>query len=208
MTIKTWSNFLKDVLVHVTGCPEPVAEFALLRAAQNFFEATHLWTEWLPDLTTDGQCTVFGLALESKSELVRLERAVLDGRPIDVRTEEMLPADWRQNPQCLRTGVHTPDRKTIVLLPVATPDLALSVQASMKPANSATGIEQNLFDQYVREIAAGAIADLKGHAEKSYSDPNGAILWQGRFNSYKFAADFQRFRGHSSARPRRRASTF
>lgn len=206
--MKAWSAFLPDVLQHVPGCPDPVAEHALLRAAQEFFETTRLWRLWLPDVTTVADQTNYILFLEPKSELVRLERATLNGRPIRTRTQDDLPADWQTYTQGIEDGVHTPDRKTLILLPAQDDDLVLKVEASMKPSNTATGIETDLFDQYVLQIAAGAVAMLKEHEDKSYSDAAGAATWRGKFDSHMGVADFQRFRGFSSARPRARVKTF
>jgi hypothetical protein len=206
--MKAWSNFLKDVLVHVPGCPEPVAEHALLRAAQEFFETTRVWKLWLDDILTVATITEYEMSLEPKSELVRLERATLAGRPIRVRSEDELPDDWRTYTGGILDGVHTSDRKNLVLLPAQLTGLALKVEVSLKPSNAATGVEDRIFDLYVRQIAAGAVAELKAHTEKTYSDGNGAGVWRGRFEEHMGATDIQRFRGFSSARPRRPVKTF
>jgi hypothetical protein len=206
--MKAWSNFLKDVLVHVPGCPEPVAEHALLRAAQEFFETTRVWKLWLPDIITAADTTEYPMFLESKSELVRLERATLNGRPIRTRTVDELPDDWQTYTSGIEDGVHTTDRKNLVLLPSQEADLVLKVEASMKPANDATGVEDHFFDLYVLQIAAGAVAGLKEHTGKTYSDADGALTWRMRFDEHMSVTDFQRFRGYSSARPRRQIRTF
>jgi hypothetical protein len=144
----------------------------------------------------------------ARSELVRLERATLNGRPIRVRTVDELPADWKTYTNGIEDGVHTSDRKTLVLLPAQAADLVVKVEASMKPSNAATGVEDYLFDQYVVQIAAGAVAALKEHADKTYSDQTGAMVWRGKFEHHMGVADYQRHRGFSSARPRARLKTF
>lgn len=207
--MKTWDQFLKDVLVHVPGCPEPVAEHAVLRAAQEFFEATHLWRLWLADdIVTVADATDYEPFPDFQTEIARIESAVLDGREIAVRSADELPADWRDNPQSVCTGVHTTDRKTIVLLPPQAAGLALKLELSLKPSNSALGIADELFAQYVRPIAAGAVALLKEHTGKSYSDGTGSLIWRVRFEDQMAGADFRRHRGFSSARPRRPIKTF
>lgn len=206
--MKAWSNFLKDVLVHVPGCPEPVAEHAIKRAAQEFLGTTRLWKKWLTDLTTVTGATEYELFLEDKSELVRLERATLNGRPIRVRTEDELPGDWQTYPACLEDGVHTNDRKTVILLPPKEDGMVLKIEASMRPADDATGIEDHLFQVYSLQIAAGAIADLKGHTGKTYTDSAGVLVWRDRFDGHMNQADYQRSRGFSSARPRPQIKTF
>jgi hypothetical protein len=206
--MKAWSLFLKDVMPHVPGCPEPVAEHALLRAAQEFFDTTRLWKVWLGDLTTEADTTEYPLLLEDKSELVRLERATLDGREIEVRAEEELPADWLTYPNTVCTGVHTTDRNTMVLVPSQAADLVLKVQASLKPANNATGVPDDVFDHCVKQIACGAVAALKEHTDKTYSDQVGAGVWRARFDGHMATAEFRRSRGYSSARRRRVIQTF
>jgi hypothetical protein len=206
--MKAWSAFLPDVLVHVPGCPDPVAEHAVLRAAQEFFETTRVWKQWLPDITTATETTEYVIFLEPKSELVRLERATLSGRPIRVRTEDQLPDDWQTYTSGIEDGVHTSDRRNLVLLPAQSEDLVLKVEASMRPSNTATGIEDCLFDLYVQQIAAGAVAALKEQSEKPYSDLAGAGAWRSRFETHMGVTDFQRSRGYSSARPRRPIKTF
>lgn len=206
--MKAWSLFLKDVMPHVPGCPEPVAEHAIRRAAQEFFEATRVWRLWLTETETEDAQTDYSLFLETKSELVRLERATLDGRDIEVRTEDDLPADWKTYPTQVGTGVHTSDRKTVVVLPPPAAGLVLLIEASLKPSNDALGIEAHLFEQYVTQIACGAVAALKEHAGKTYSDATGSLIWRARFDNHMSAADFKRYRGFSSARPRRQIKTF
>lgn len=206
--MKAWSEFLKDVMPHVPGCPEPVAEFALKRAAQEFFETTRLWKLWLVDQTTEADRTDYFLILEPHSQLVRLERATLDGREIEVRAEEDLPADWQTYPQCVETGVHTTDRDGLVLVPAQAADKVLKVEASLKPSDDAQGIDNLLFAHHARQIACGAVADLKGQADKTYSDPDGSLLWRSRFEGHMNVVEFQRRRGFSSSRPRPRVKTF
>jgi hypothetical protein len=206
--MKTWDKFLKDVLPWTPGCPEPIAEHAVLRAAQEYLEGTRIWKLWLPDITTEAERTEYDLDLEPASELVRLERATLNGRPIRVRSVDELPEDWRTYTSGIEDGVHTLDGRTMVLLPAQAADMVVKVEASMRPSDSATGVEDFIFNRYCAQIATGAVAALKGHTDKSYSDLAGAGLWRERFEGHMGISDFQRFRGFSSARPRRPVRTF
>lgn len=206
--MKAWSEFLKDVLVHVPGCPEPVAEHAIKRAAQEYFETTRVWKCWLIDITTSDSATDYPMFLPSKTELVRLERATLNGRPIRVRSEEQLPAEWRTYTQSIEDGVHTSDLRTLILLPAQAAGLVLKVEASIRPDQSATGVEDQFFGRAVLPIAMGAVAALKEHQDKTYSDPNGALTWHAKFLGAMGVEDLQRMRGYSSMRPRRRIQTF
>lgn len=204
----TWETFLKDVLPWTPGCPEPVAEHAVRRAAQEYLEATRLWKLWLPDVITAVDRTEYDIELEPKSVLVRLERATLNGCPIRTRSVDELPDEWQTYTSGIERGVHTTDGETLFLLPAQAAGMVLKVEAAMRPSDEATGIEDHIFNRHSVHIAAGAIAALKGQAEKSYSDPAGAMEWQGKFHGHMNVADFQRYRGYSSSRPRRQIRTF
>ena len=115
--MKTWEQFFPDLLPEVTGCPEPVAEHALLRAAQEFFETTKVWRVWTDDIATVVDVIDYDINLPTKSELVRLERATLDGHAILITTADELPIEWTSNNACVRTCIHTIDRRTVTLLP-------------------------------------------------------------------------------------------
>jgi hypothetical protein len=206
--VKAWADFLPDVLVHVPGCPDPVAEHALLRAAQEFFETTRLWMEWLREQYTVAGLMDYPRVLPNQADLVRLERATLNGRQIEVRSEEDLPADWQTYPQTVCTGVHTTDRETLYLVPSTQDGQVLLVQASLKPSDDATGVEDHLFAHHAKHIACGAVAALKYHAEKTYSDPANAIVYRAKFEDAMNTVEFQRRRGYTSARPRRQIKTF
>ena len=206
--MKTWDQFLRDVMPYVPGCPEPVAEHALLRAAQDFCAGTQVWKIWLDDITTVADVLEYDLNLELRSELVRLERATLDGRPVVVTTEEVLPVDWKTSTAGIGTCIFTVDRKTITLLPAQTADLVLKVQACLKPSDTAEGVENFIFDQYARQIACGAKASLMMQPGKTYSNPGEGASLEAEFNGAIGGVGFQRWRGFSSARPRARLSTF
>lgn len=206
--MKTWDQFLKDVLPDVAGCPEPVAEHAILRAAQQFCAAAHVWKLWLDNVATLATSTDYDIALEPNSELVKLERATLDGRDITITTTESLPSDWKTNTAGIANCLFTQNRKTMTLLPAQAAGLILRVEAVLKPSNAATGIDDAIFDQYVETIAMGAKARLMKQAGKPYSNPVAGFALETQFMNALAGVDFQRWRGASSARPRSRLQTF
>lgn len=206
--MKTWDYFLRDVLPDVPGCPEPVAEHALLRAAQAFCERTKVWKLWLDPIQTVAGIMDYEIELEQRTELVQLVQATLDGRELDLRPYEILPADWRDNQAGLGPLVATPDRKNIVLLPAPTTEVFLRVEAILRPSNAAEGVEDFLFDLYVEPIALGAKARLMQQPGKPYSNPTEAAACESRFNSAMATLSVKKWRGFSSAMPRSRVKTF
>lgn len=206
--MKTWDQFFRDVLPDVPGCPEPVAEHAILRAAQEFFQTTRAWNVWLDDVTTLGVVTAYDLNLEPNSELVRMEAATLDGVEIALARIQGMPANWRTTSPSVRTCVFTSDSKTVQLLPVKAAGMKLAIQASLKPSNNAPGINDDLFDLYVENIAMGAKARLMMQPGKDYSNPKGATdsyaLFMDGINTIKTRL----WRGTAATRPRAVANWF
>lgn len=206
--MKAWSQFFPDILAEVPGCPDSMLERALVRAAQEFCSGTHVWKIWLSDTTTVLDVIDYDIELEANSELVRLEKAILDGRPIKTTTEEALPEDWSVNPASVASCVFTHDRKTLTLLPPPAAGLMLRVQAVLKPSNAATGIEDHLFDHYVDEIAMGAIARLMQKSNVPFSNPAKGIELQRQFTHEIARIGFHKDRGFSSRMNRAKVSTF
>lgn len=206
--MKAWSQFFPDVLPEVAGCTDPMLERALLRAAQDFCAGTHVWKLWLSDTVTALGVIDYDIEFESNSELVRLERATLDGRRIGVTVEKNLPDDWTSNSAGIAPCVFTPDRKTLTLLPPPAAGLVLRVEATLKPSNNATGVEDFIFDQYVDEIAMGALARLMQKSGMPFTNPAKGTELETKFKHEMARIGFQADRGHSSSLARPRVKTF
>lgn len=205
--MKAWSQFFRDVLPDVMGCPEPSMELALLRAAREFFAGAHVWTVWLDNTMKIAGITEYDIELERNCELVKVLRATLGDRRIDITTPDSLPDDWQINPTARAECIFTSDGKTITLLPSNATGL-LRVQAVLKPSNAAVGIEDYLFDRYVEPIATGAKARLMLQPGKPYSNPAYGSVLDGQFRDAISGILIQRFRAFSKAFPRARIQTY
>lgn len=205
--MKVWSEFYADVLPSVMGCPAPVMDHNLRRAAQNFFQRTHVWTQWLDSLKTSGTAE-YNLPLEPLSELVKLQRATLNGREIAMLTPESLPADWQTSPNSVRSGLFTRDRKTLTLFPQTSTGQLLRIEATLMPANTAIGIRDDLFDLYVDVITNGAKARIKRLSGTEFFNPGQALECDQMVNDAVGRLNIQRFRAFSSAAPRQKIKTF
>ena len=207
--ITPWSQFFRDILPEVPGCPDPVIEHALLRAAQEFFERTALWTAWLDNTMTLPGIVDYDIELPKDAELVRIERATLDGRDIDITTPESLPSDWQTYQGAgLSDCIFTRDLFTLTVLPRARARSLLRVEAIVKPSDKATGVEDFLFRRFNETIAIGAKSRLMLMADKPWSKPNEGLRFEAMFNAEVQSLHFRRLRGFSSARPRRAIKTF
>lgn len=167
--MKLWSAFLDDLMPMVPGCPQPMAEFHLRRAAQKFCERTLCWREWLDDQTTAGEET-FYFGVDTKQEVVQLLRATLDGQEMDVISADKLPANWRSGNAVVR-GIFTLDRDSYFIVPTPGTGVVVQTEVALKPSNTATGISDELFRHYVDHIALGAAARLHSTVGTPYSNP-------------------------------------
>ena len=185
--MKLWSDFLRDVKPKAPGLPEPVVEWAIFRAAQDFCQYTRAWQVTLdPTTTVDGVLT-YDMELGA-NELVRIESATLAGNDYDV---------WRQGDKARGTFVYTTDKSAICFNTPEAAGQALVLTCALKPGNKATGIADVIYDAYVRTIAKLAIADLK-------SDGNLRLVAESDMDVIKVAL----WRGSAATRPRSRAHFF
>lgn len=218
--MRTWDNFYKDLLVMAPGCPEPMADYALLRAAQEFFKATRIDKLFMDPITLKANPADlvhsyinYDVPLPRNREIVRIEKALLNTRTIDVVTQDLLPPDWMTNGIGISECVFTLDRKTVNVLPSRDVTLipggyTLVLQCSLTPSDKAIGIENDQFDLYAEAISWGAAARLMLQPKKPYTDVNLGALKRAEFMDAIGMVSIQNWRGFSSARPRASVKTF
>lgn len=200
--MKTWDAFFRDVMPDVVGCPDPIAEHAIKRAAQEFCDSTRVWRIWVTDILTASGTSTYPIGLPANAELVRIERATIDGRDLELTTADQLPVDWKTYSKSLPDCIHTVDRKNITLLPVPSSIRTIKMEISIKPSSDALGVEDHLFDQYVEHIAIGAKARLMKQAGKPYTNINEAMLLDAQFKHANSTIGAIAMRGFSSRRTR------
>lgn len=199
-----WSDFLPHVLPFAPGCPDPVAEFNLREAARDFCARTRCWRVTLPAITTTHE-QGFGpypMPLPAGTELVRIERATMDGRRIDVVAEDALPVDWQQYPNTVRDCVFSQDRLAVHAVPVYEADRTLVLDVTLKPDDVAEEFPEHLARQHMRAIANGALEQILMQPEKPYTNLALSIAKGAQFSSAISKLSLQVQRGHSSFRPR------
>lgn len=205
--MRPWADFHGDVIPYVIGCPVPSADHALRRSAQEFFERTRVWRVNLDPVITSTE-TEYDIELEPQSELVRIERGTIADRPLNVLNADSLPANFRSQPDCHRDSVFTTDRKVLQLANTPAIGEALKLEVSLKPSNTASGIQDFLFDQYVQVIAWGALSKLMLQPNADYVNPKLAMVNRQMFEEAMVNVNVANWRGFSSSRPRAKASFF
>jgi hypothetical protein len=206
MPIKAWSYWYPDVLPHVPGCPNPMVDFQLRRAAQAFFKDTRAWQVTQPLVAVAAlQSSVVVLPADSGQELVRIEQAWFDRAPIGPTTADTLDRqfvdDWT-----LHTGTPnkvyqlTPGTVRLYPLPVAASVTGLKLRLSVRPSDSATGLDDEMAVKFRDDIANGAKAKLMMMNKKSWTDMDMAGIYSAAFDAACGSTSISAARSFGSAR--------
>lgn len=201
--MKTLSSFMSRILPHVAGCPDVVAEEALVDTAIEFCEKTLVVQQSLYPMDT-----VAGV-LEYEFVPPRYQMVIM---PVGVwfKTQklEAVPADAIRSVQAYNINVpgHTElegdprqyfwtAANTIGVYPVPKETVAasLTVRVALKPTRSATQLENVLFDDWVDVLVAGTLARLHAMKDQTWASSERGLL-RGR----EFRAGLQRARMESS----------
>lgn len=198
----TWDAWFPDVLVHAPAAPDPLVRQALCRASRTFFRRTRAWMEWLDaNATQAGTGREYDFELPWQSELLRVERATVGGRPMEVHSYRDRSSDWATNHQGDRALV-TRDLVTFVLTGDFGAGELVQVQASLIPKRNATGIPDHLADRYLEPIAEGAKSILFMTPETPYFKPDLAAVANQAFEQAIAMHGVDVYRGHTSSVPR------
>lgn len=197
-----WADFHPHVLVYVPGCPDPLVEQELRRAAAEFFTRSLAWMEWLPEIVTTADERTYNLVLPAGAEIVRLEQATADDRPIEVSIHREQMADPATVPSGERAAT-TGDRQTLTLLRTVPVGTRLRAQVSLMPSLTAASLPDRLFTKHLDAIVSGARFRLK-RMPGPLNDPKGAQLARDEFESAIAATSVGAWRGHTSQTPRAR----
>lgn len=204
--MKAWSYWLPDLMPHVPGCPQVLAEHELRRAAQSFFSATCAWrvTETARPVLT-GVAEVTATPLDAEQELVRVDAAWYDGQALHPVTADSLDAqdasDWQ-------TQTGTPSHflqvvpGVVRLFPVPLADAAtgLKLRLIVAPSETATGLPDDMAVKFRDAIHVGAKARLMLYPSKPWTNPQLATVYGQAFNGLADQATAAAARAYVQAR--------
>ncbi|HQR20119.1 MAG TPA: hypothetical protein PKV98_04595 [Burkholderiaceae bacterium] len=200
--MRTWDEYLSDVLVFVPECPDVVARGAVRDAAVDFCENSLCWQD-----TTD----VYVLPSERDIPLTTDDDDILIVRPTRVGTRDLgdlepKSARWLdRNLPGWRYDLGTPKYYTIptkgVLWLAVHTDTAitLDLQLALKPGPDSTEGPDDLYEDHHLAIASGAIAQLASMPGKPWSNPALMALHAGIFTQARAAAGVKAARGNTNA---------
>lgn len=200
--MKTWDAWFPLVMVSAPSAPDPLVRQALCQAARDFFRRTYAWVEWLESqAASDGsQATQHDFDLPTQAEVLRIEKATANGRPIEVAAFRQIDADPDLHLSGTR-GVVSRDQASFQVLSGVGAGEVVQVQASLMPVIGARGIPDHLGNRYFEPIADGAKAIVL-MTKGDFFDPDMAALSLASFERAIGSCAVDAYLGHTKSVPR------
>ena len=169
----SWENWMPELVLAAPKAPVPLIHLALNRAARSFLKATRAWQEWLEPTDVTGEAfSEYIFELPQGAELLRLERATLNARPLDVANARDLPADpWKNELRGKAYLVTTNLREFTVRTGGAG---KLQVYASLMLSLRGNSLPDEVGTLYHEAIREGAKAELLNTEGTDYYKPDQA----------------------------------
>jgi hypothetical protein len=203
--MQAWASWFPDLLVHVPGCPQVLVEHELRRAAQVLMRRTRAWKVDVPAVAVSaGQDVVTVAPPSADHELVRVEAAWYDGRPLEPTTAEVLDAlyadDWRAHTGTPSKYIQmVPGEIRLYPVPIADAVTGVTMRLSVAPSEGSTGLPDDLAIRFRDEIHVGAKARLMLYPGRPWTNPDLGAVYGQAFDSLVGTATAAAARSYSDA---------
>ena len=210
--MKTWYDYIDSIRPYLPECPDVVIADAVKDAAIEFCDETECWIETTDIVVVPNEREIPFASLTFPSTVTPVHITWLGNADGDLtaRTPRWLDRyrpQWRyeNGPPEFYT---MPVRGTVLLLtPHPEESLTLDVEVAVKPSDTATEGPDDLYEDYRKEIQAGAIAALAEIPNKPWTNPKLAERSFATFEAGKGKAIAKATRGNARA-PLRTASDY
>ena len=187
------SSWIPDVAAQVPGCPNPVITRYLIKVLRDFCQKTLLWDENLLTPIDVVALTADYPLSSDDGDIVHVDSVEIDGHPIwpiSKANLNRLQIDWRDTTQTRPGAYHFGASNTLSL--IYTPSQAytagLKVWTCLKPLETATEVEDFLWDSYRETILKGTVGKLAQIANMPWTDFALGMKKEGQFESERDAA--------------------
>lgn len=181
-----YQSFLPHVLPHAPNCFEEQALVAIRNACIDFCRDTQvLQRDVMPVSTLEGD-GAYEISVPAGYVLGQVMSLYYMGRRLERKSqlelEKLYSRDWQSltgSPQAFTQ--FTQDEVTIVPRPSYAKDDAITGRISLVPTRTSATVDGVLFERYLDDIAAGALARLLLTPEQSFTNPSLAAAYAVRF---------------------------
>ncbi|TYK70280.1 hypothetical protein FSY45_24770 [Comamonas sp. Z1] len=191
----TWDNWMPELQLAAPTAPVPLIHLCLNRAARDFCANTRAWQVWLDPVQATGDATQeYGLDLPMGAEVVRLEAATLDGKPLEV----VMAMDTEGDPVAMSRlrGLVCTDLQNFYL-PSGQVG-AVRVKCTLQPTISASTVPDLVASRFFEALRDGALSELLAKDNTDFFKPELAAVHLERFNQAKNTAQAAVWRNHGT----------
>jgi len=180
-------SFLPLVQPHAPGCPESIILNAIRNACIRVCTDSWLVRENLPASDIVAGVDDYTITASPGNETIGLISFLHNKLELGKRTEEeldIIDSGWRTADPGVATYVMapTPDRILLNRVPAETITGGMIVRIATRPTDSASEVNDLLFNDWRKAIKYGALEELYEIPEKGWSDMKQSIWYGGRFN--------------------------
>lgn len=179
----TYTSWNREVMLHLPMAPEFEVEYRMKEAARDFCRRSLAWRQANTELlVTVADQSSYDADLPDGTELVAVLSAWNGDEEIDVELPgEVDDYEPGSSDTEWKVGVES-SMDAIRLTPApSTAGITLTGTIALAPNDSATTVPAFLWNRWRRQVAAGCIYALKAQMGKPWSDPGGAMHFQGIF---------------------------
>jgi len=183
----TLESILPLIQPHIPGCPESIALDAIRNACIRFCKDTRLIRETLPADDIISTVDDYTMTASLNNDIVGIVHFLYDERELPGHTEEELDIidnGWRTADPGEATAYMSisPNRFKLNRVPDETIVGGLIVRIATRPTDTATEVNDILFNDWRETIKYGALSELLEIPEKLWSDMKQSIWYGKRFN--------------------------
>lgn len=164
MAETTWASFLTEVRPHLAMAPDPLLEREVRNAAIVFCERSYIYQRDLDPITLAANVPEYDLSPPSGTVVADILSAKVDGEPIEAKGRDELDGliqKWETDKGTPRYYFQSTLRMVrVVPMPSSMKTNGLTLFVALKPTKASTGIDTAIYEEYVEEIAAGALSTL------------------------------------------------
>jgi len=167
-----YSDWLNDVHPDVPGCPRVVAIDAIRQTVIRFCQESMLWRYNMEPLITQIGVREYELDYPLETRVVSVRAMSWNGKKLDEKSADALDAEdptWRTRKGQPNAYVFD-DPNTIRLSHEPQSEYELAATLILKPTQASQTCGDILFEEYRKEIAAGAISMLMLMPKKPWTD--------------------------------------
>jgi len=183
-----FEEFLPEVMPNVPGCPEMLALNHIRHACREFCRMTTIWRVTLNAMNVTADEHSYPLPLPVGSDLVIPHYVEYDSSPLNPLTEDQLDesvVDWRNADSSTPTNYLIYSRGVIRLYvpPSENGTDILVVRVSVKPSLNATAVGEVVYNDWLEEVASGALSRLMRMPGKEWGSPDLSVYHERIFQN-------------------------